>query len=400
MTNEKQPAWLKYMMLALAWIAVFTAAYAQFQLPVLATRIIPEMGITPAQFASMITAPMIPSVLLSVIAGLLCDRFGIKRIVSIALIIGTVGVTARYFANSYVSMMFFLVLAGMGNVFVNVNLVKIIGAWFEPEQISKIMGIALTSATAGMAVGLGTTAFFADVNTAYLFGGVLCIISTVLWMMFLKERPEGAVSHHAQGQHSVGELLRVPMQSSALWIAGGCLLLMMGCFMTINSFLPLVLTEVKGMSPVAAGGVSSVVVFGNLIGSIVSPVIAYKFGLYRPYILMAAIIGALSIYFGWNADGGILMLSMFIVGFCLGGVLPLYMSLPMILKEIGPKYAGGAAGLLATLMLLGAVVIPSHLIAPIAGSDYSLLFALAAGCLVLMGLLTMLLPEFGPKAKQ
>jgi NNP family nitrate/nitrite transporter-like MFS transporter len=72
------------------------------------------------------------------------------------------------------------------------------------------------------------------------------------------------------------------------------------------------------------------------------------------------------------------------------------MSFPMLLKDIGPKYAGGAGGLIATIQLTGGVSIP-YVISSFANDNYQLIFTSAAGCLTAMSLLSLSLPEVGPK---
>jgi len=55
----------------------------QFQVAALAFRIIPELQLTSSQFALIMSAPMLPAVLLSLVAGSLADRFGVKKVVAV-----------------------------------------------------------------------------------------------------------------------------------------------------------------------------------------------------------------------------------------------------------------------------------------------------------------------------
>lgn len=53
--------------------------------------------------------------------------------------------------------------------------------------------------------------------------------------------------------------------------------------------------------------------------------------------------------------------------------MPIFLSAPVLLEGLGTKYAGSAAGVISTLQLLGAVLIPTYILTPIAGENYSLL---------------------------
>lgn len=68
----------------------------------------------------------------------------------------------------------------------------------------------------------------------------------------------------------------------------------------------------------------------------------------------------------------------------LGASRPIFLSAPVLLEGLGTKYAGSAAGVISTLQLLGAVLIPTYILTPIAGDNYSLLFMLASICMVIM----------------
>ena len=83
----------------------------------------------------------------------------------------------------------------------------------------------------------------------------------------------------------------------------------------------------------------------------------------------------------------------------LGASMPIFLSAPVLLEGLGTKYAGSAAGVISTLQLLGAVLIPTYILTPIAGDNYSLLFLLASICMVIMFLCGLLLPQFGNNQK-
>jgi hypothetical protein len=75
-----------------------------------------------------------------------------------------------------------------------------------------------------------------------------------------------------------------------------------------------------------------------------------------------------------------------------------YRLIPMLLPEIGPVYAGSAGGIIVTLMVLGAVLIPTFIITPLAGSNVTVLFGLAALCFALLIIPALFLPELGSRA--
>lgn len=73
--------------------------------------------------------------------------------------------------------------------------------------------------------------------------------------------------------------------------------------------------------------------------------------------------------------------------------MPTFMSFPALLPEIGPKYAGTATGIIATLELIGAVVIPTYIITPVAGTNFKLYFFMAGATMIICAFVILLLPE-------
>jgi NNP family nitrate/nitrite transporter-like MFS transporter len=104
-------------------------------------------------------------------------------------------------------------------------------------------------------------------------------------------------------------------------------------------------------------------------------------------------------YWSWQLPiGPTIIAGLLLSGFMGSAVTPLMLSLPMLLPEIGPVYAGSAGGIISTMHVLGAVLIPTFVITPLAGPDAGILFGLAAVCFILMILPVVFLPELGAKA--
>jgi NNP family nitrate/nitrite transporter-like MFS transporter len=167
----------------------------------------------------------------------------------------------------------------------------------------------------------------------------------------------------------------------------------MACNVGISSFLPTALVG-RGIDSVAAGMYGSIMTIGCLIGTLLGPVIANALGKTKPAMVAFALIAALGGAFFWQLPAGFLLgAGMLVYGAAVSASIPLLMSLPVQLDEIGPVYAGTAGGFLATIQLIGAVVVPTYVITPIAGANMNLFFILSGGCMIITMLLIFFLPE-------
>jgi NNP family nitrate/nitrite transporter-like MFS transporter len=122
-------------------------------------------------------------------------------------------------------------------------------------------------------------------------------------------------------------------------------------------------------------------------------------GVMKPYLVIISLLGAAGTFWSWQLPLGTpIVMALILAGFMQSAITPTVLSLPMLLPEIGPVYAGSAGGIIATLMVLGAVVVPTFVITPLAGPNVAVLYSLAALCFALIILPVLFLPELGSRA--
>ena len=372
-------------------IILFTALvlgnYFQYQLSPLGPVLMEDMGLSSSQFSSVFSSPMIPAIFLGIIAGMLSDKYGVKRVAAIGLAVTALGLCLRPFAAGYASMMGTMILGGIGVTFLNVNMSKIIGGWYPPEKVGSMVGIAMVGSTLGMTVGTATTAMMPSYTFAFAVSGIAAVVVFVLWILFMKDGESGQKS-----QESPLESLKVVLKSRNIWLVGLCLMCVLGCNVAVSAFLPTALQS-RGISAGTSGIMASVLTVGSLLGSLLGPAVCGRMPSMKGFLIGLGVIAGVCAAFGWMGAPPLIVVSLLLAGFCIGTLIPLYMSFPMLLPEIGPQYAGSAGGAITTLELLGAVIIPTYIITPIAGENFSLMFLLAGGCMILMSILVIFLPE-------
>ena len=92
-------------------------------------------------------------------------------------------------------------------------------------------------------------------------------------------------------------------------------------------------------------------------------------------------------------------------GFFGCGITPPLLSYPPMLPEIGPQNAASASGFITSIMMLAGFVLPSYLVTPLASAadgsiNFGTIFIIAGVFCVLQGVIALLLPEFGIKARK
>jgi len=386
----------RWVILAVTMLAGFIGSYAQFQLPPLAYRIMPALHISTSEFAALIGGPLTGSLFICLIGGSLADRYGVKNVVAVGLTLAVIGCTFRYAVTSFWPFFLLTVLAGLASGLLVANIAKLFGAWFLPEQMGTLMGAYMISPMLAGTVATATTAFFPSDKSAFIFSGVVCLAILILWLVFARNKPEGAPELPSQ---PVTRYIGKAARSRAIWLAGLCAFFVMGSMMTFTGFLPKVLGDLPGISRKLAGFWGSLPNLGGIFGSFLGPLVCRRLGVMKPYLVVVSLLGGIVTFWSWQLPiGAASVVSLLLAGCLQSAMLPLILSLPVLLPEIGPEYAGSAGGIISTLQVLGGIMVPTYFITRLAGSNSMILFGLAALCCGLIAVPSVFLPELGSRA--
>lgn len=399
-TNKKTN--YAYVILVLLCAGILVPDFAQYQITPFGKTLMSEANLSPTQFASIATAPLLPGIFLSLISGILVDKLGARKVITSSIAISTLAIILRLFAKGFWSLFFSMIFIGFCATCINANAGKTLGLWFSPEKMGVGMGVFLAIASAGMALGTGTASLFSDMNGAFLCSAIIAVVVLIAWIFFMRNKPEGAESGSTaeeESTSSVKEGLKLALKSKTVWICASCLALTVGSMTALASFLPACL-ESRGLSNRAASLVATAVTLGSLTGCLVSPSLYPLFKRQHTYLLSHGVLAAFGLFIGWRLSDNavVLFILMFLTGFSCSGYTPIVTSMPIQDPTIGTKYGGTAGGMLATLQLGGSVVIPTYIITPIATradgtANYSLLFSLLGVLIIIFMVLSYFLPD-------
>lgn len=392
--NNKKYA---YVILILLCSAVFMPNYAQYQISAFGPALMTEANLSPTQFATIATAPLLPGIFLSLVSGLLVDRFGTRKIMTASVLISGLAVVLRLFSRGFWSLYLTMIFIGVSATCMNANAGKTLGQWFSPEKMSVGMGCFMALASGGMAMGTGTASLYSGMNGAFIGAAVIAVITIAAWILFMRDKTDP--STESDERIPVKEGLKVAVKSRTVWVCAVTMFLSIGAMTAAASFLPAALVE-RGMAESAASVVTMAITLGSLIGCFVCPSLFRFFKKQYFFFLCHGILAAFGLFIGWKLTDNpvILFIIMLFTGVGCNGFSPLVMSMPVQDKNIGTRLGGTAGGLLATLQLGGSVIIPTYIIAPIATTaegkaNYNLMFTLFGVMILLYLFMAFRLPN-------
>lgn len=366
--------------------------YVQYQLSPLGSQLMEYYGLDLGNLSSLFSAPMIPTIFLSLAGGILIDRLGPKNVIGIGLVLTAAGCVARIFCNQYGQLFVCMMLTGVTACFITAGAGKIISSIYQTENIAAKMGILMAFSTGAMTIANLTTAYFSSVRTAFMLGAAIACIGAVLWIGLMKNL-ESEHDASEEKKESMAECLKHALKERGVWLTAFSLFFIMAANVVISSFLPTALAG-RGVAAGTAGTMAACYTMGNLLGCFAAPATIKILKSQKKTLILFAVLAAAGIAFAWKIPGVVMLgVCLCLTGTFLGGMIPTLMGIPVQLPKIGAVYAGTAGGIIATIQIVGAVMLPSYVLVPAAGGQFEMLFLLAGGCMLLAGAMVLFVKE-------
>jgi NNP family nitrate/nitrite transporter-like MFS transporter len=389
-----------YVVLILLCIGITLPNFAQYQITGFGKEEISLFlgrSLTDSDFSLLNMSPLIPGAFLSLVSGLLVDRFGPRKVIVTGVVLTAAGVVLRVFTSSYGALVASMILMGVCATFLNSNGPKVIGTWFEPNKASILLGVFLAVANVSMSIGTGSAAVFGSVNTAFVWSAGIAVVVAVLWIIFMRDNKAGVGG--AKEEENAGEKLdlatciKTCAGSKGVWISASCMLCLCTAAVASTQFLPTALMS-RGVERETASLCGMCITLGGMAGCLLSPLLSTLFKKPKLWMIGGGVLAALGLAFAWKITSiPVMVVCLVLTGFLTSGFTPIISSLPLRLKEIGPRYAGTAGGFIATIQLLGNVVLPTYVICNIVGdNNYDAMFICFGALSIIFCVLCVFLP--------
>ncbi|MCX4907233.1 nitrate/nitrite transporter [Streptomyces sp. NBC_00878] len=260
--------------------------------------------------------------------GLLVDRVGTKKMLTLGAVLFTIGQLGFAFSPSYGMALASRALLGCGDAMTFISVLRLGTRWFPARRgplVAQLAGLV------GMAGNLVSTLVIARLlhgvgwTTAFAGSAVAGVVVLVLMLLFLKDHPEGHAPepfpHHgaAYVRRQVAASWREPGTRLGLWVhfttqfPAMVFLLLWG--------LPF-LVEAQGLSRAAAGELLTLIVLSNmLVGLVYGQIVARHHAARLPLTLgtvlsTAAVWGATLAYPADHAPMWLLIVLCVVLGAC------------------------------------------------------------------------------------
>jgi predicted MFS family arabinose efflux permease len=351
----------RWAVLALIMAAQTMANVGPLGIPSIAPLIREGLDLSVTQAGSFLSAYYIGPVLMSLPAGWLADRWGVRGAMILGQVLIAVGLGAVALAPTFSFIVLILVLAGAGYGVLNPTTTKAGMAWFPPNQRATVVGLKQVGLPFGGALGA-----LVMPPLALAFGwragvgfaaAVVALLALLTWALY-RDLPEPESRGPAVPRPGFWTVLA----NRDLWLVGISTLIFAGVQTVFLAFLVLYLHEVVHIELVVAAkylvaaqvsGAAARIGFGLLSDRF--------FGGRRRIVLAIAGMGSIAcaLALSTTAPGsGPWTLAPLAVGIGVFGVGWNGVQHTLMAELAGPRAAGTAVGLGLAISSLGVTVCP------------------------------------------
>lgn len=297
---------------------------------------------------------------ISIPTGLMVDRWGFKRVVSIGGLILVVFSWLRLLSGGNFWLLFvFQSLAAIGQPFVYNGISKLAGNWFPEGEQALANGIATMGQILGMVVALilvplmVPSAVYSLLQNNIVVVSLIVTFSVVFFIVVSKENP-GATVPNPVVQERAGTQLKRLLKMKNIILLMVLFLIGVGIFSGLIQWVEAILFA-KGISSLDGGLVGAVMLIGGIFGMVIVPLLADKYSKLKQIVIVNALIVAVMLFlFSLKMDLVYYVVIGVVLGFALLSLAPIVLQIS--LETAGKERSGTAASAIWLASQVGALL--------------------------------------------
>jgi NNP family nitrate/nitrite transporter-like MFS transporter len=363
MIEKRSPNYRWYILTLTMLTYAIIAGAARLCMPVLFKEISEKLGLSVTAIGVIWGMDPLAGVFIGLPGGLLADRFGVKRTVTVVCILAGVFGALRGFSVNFFTMAFTMFLFGLTAAATPSIVPKATAEWFSGKRL----GLANALLNVAWSVGaVAATMFSATVLSPWLHGwknvmffyGAPAVALGLLWLFTAREPDKTETPEAMTGKIPFRQAISHVIHIKEVWLIGLVTLTTWGASMGFIGYLPLYLRNI-GWTPTAADSAITVVNFVMLIGSVPMVLLSDKLKTRKGVLILS--LSSLVVGLGllpFVSTAGVWSL-LVMIGFLRSGAGSLFNVMIFEMKGVGSTYGGTAIGLANTVSMVGAFLAPA-----------------------------------------
>lgn len=289
-----------------------------------------QLSLSNAKVSLLTAVPVICMGIFAMLAPVLNRRFGLKRTMTVMIILIGIMTAVRGFLPGYPVLIGTAFIVGIAIAVMGPLLSTMIKQYF-PDRAASIIGIYSFGMGVGSAASAGLTVVFFDTTGSYLFAlsiwSILALIGLAAWFLAMTSRV-GVRQLDAGVVKAERKKVRSPWKSRKAWLFLLFFGLQSSAFFSIITWLAPIATS-AGMTLLQAGTLLSVMTTVQIFLNILLPQLMQRFPARKFWLLLMLFAGMTSIILFWTGIHSLMWIGAVIMGIPLGGLFPVALLLPL-----------------------------------------------------------------------
>lgn len=336
------------------------AYFARVEPGALLNDLMKEFSLNTAEIGAIVsTFAYIPYVAMQIPGGILADKFGLRKVISICSLACALGMFLFGMAQSAWLLALARFIIGLSSASAFLSCGKAAAELLDKSKYGLFMGIAMFLGCTGGILGTNLSSNLAPIfgwRTFTCYVAIVGVIISILAYIFIED-PKN--NNKVQGNTNVLEGLKTLVKNKNVWLIG---------IYGLVSYLPLsAIAELWGIpfiqhrfnvSNQKATICSAVILLSFGVGSIIADNVAKKLNSYKKTIIIFLLLALVSftIAFYSNSINYITCLVFFGLGGFFAGCNTL--SFPFCYDLVPKEYAGTSTGFTNTLIMANCIIFP------------------------------------------
>jgi MFS transporter, CP family, cyanate transporter len=321
-----------------------------------------DLSISHTAMGSIMGAWQLTYIAFAIPGGILLDKIGSRFALSTGVLIIACSAMLRGLSEDFFSMLFAVMLFGVGGPIVSAGAPKIITRWFQGSDRGLAMGIYMTGPAVGGVVSLTLThsvllPLLGSWQNLMFLNASIALLVAMLWFVIASRpsmRSAEALTRSSLEKQPllIGTLLKQPAVQLVLIMSVGVFLVNHG----LNNWLPSIL-QTSGMTLIEAGYWAAIPTVIGILGSLTIPRFATP-GRRFEILLGLSLAAAIATILLQFTNPALQTTGLILQGIARSSLMTVLILTLVELPGIGDKYAGMASGLFFSAAEVGGVMGP------------------------------------------
>jgi len=351
-----------YILTLSALTHIFVMAVQNSCLPVLFQEISEDLNLSIVQLGTVWGMVGLGAIFIILIGGLLGDKFGVKRTLSVVCFLAGLAGALRGFSVDFFSLAATTFLFGLMSAFIPTISLKSINIWFPRRQLGLANSIITISVAVGLVVGPVISATVMSPllggwrNVLFLYGAIAFLLGFA-WLLIRSGPEQSGSLQSPEKTVPLRQVLLNVVRNRNIWLLGIIFMGHSGCAMGMRGYLPLYLRQ-RGWTETNADGALAATSVASIVGVFPIAFLSHKFGSRKALILATVLMTTIGVGLLSVADGLMIWISVVIAGFVWDGYMAILHTTIMETEGIDVEHTATAVGLVHTIGRLGIVISP------------------------------------------